>query len=95
MDKLAQLELRLRCRNIVRVLCWWDDEQTVPWEYIERSGDGGFTAVTTVVEWRPDYDEMVPISLGTFADIRSAMAALREYASQMGTLRRLRGDYDD
>jgi hypothetical protein len=31
MDKLAQLELRLRCRNIVRVLCWWDDEQTVPW----------------------------------------------------------------
>lgn len=90
MSRLADLELRLLCRRIVCVASWFDDDATVPWDYVERSGDGRFEAFTTQIKTHEDHEEGVPVSLGVYGDVKAAVRAILEYDKHVDALMQLR-----
>jgi hypothetical protein len=91
MSRLEDLKLRLLCRKVVRVLQYLDEEETMPWDYVERHVGGGFEAFVTVMERRDDgVDWYVPLSLGVFDDVNAATHAVREYNKQTRALDSIR-----
>jgi hypothetical protein len=73
-------EWDLFMRRITRVVQHFDEEREIPWEWVERSGDGRFVAVTCVLidgtEGEPDTAR--EYSLGIFDSEDAAVGALRD-----------------
>jgi hypothetical protein len=66
-------EVDLFKRRIVAVVSYFDEEHEVPWKYVQRTGDGRFEAIATVITG----NTCSPCSAGIFADHTDAVKALR------------------
>ena len=69
-------------RRIVVVLDYFDDENEIPWDYIQRSGDGKFEAIAShLIDDLYDQSRCVcrEHSVGIFDTAKEAVKALRTY----------------
>jgi hypothetical protein len=78
MTRLEQLEFRMLTRRIAAVVEYFDDEGT-PWSYVQRTGDGRFEAITTLVQG----DEACELSLGFFTDCAAARATVCKHVREV------------
>ena len=74
-------EIDLFKRRIVEVLTYFDEGHELPWDYVQRTGDGRFEAITTLLvasaEGVPDHCSLC--SIGIFTDRDDAVKALRQH----------------
>lgn len=69
-------------RRIVCVLDYFDDENEIPWDYIQRSGEGKFEAIAShLLDDLYDQSRCVcrERSVGIFDTVEAAVKALRAY----------------
>jgi len=76
---------RMFRRRLVFIEDWFDDEHELPWNWVQRSGDGRFEAIACHLV----NDAMVETSLGVFDSAKAAVVALREYIGAEDALVRL------
>jgi hypothetical protein len=84
---MASLEIQMLKRRIIRVIDYFDETDEVPWNYIERSGDGRFEAFVTVIV---NNNPCRALSLGIFDDCEAAVRAVRSYLCYSDVLERMR-----
>lgn len=66
--------------NIVTVLCWFDDEQTMPASYVLKWSDGFEAFVHEMKKHEDDGQEWAdPISLGRYATRSEAASAIHNW----------------
>jgi hypothetical protein len=84
--------LRMFKRRLVYVEDWFDDQYEVPWNWVQRSGDGRFEAIAChLVD-----DAMVETLVGVFDNATAAAKALHAYIRTETALMRLNyGDHEN
>lgn len=76
---------RFFMRRVVFVEDWFDDDHELPWNFIQRTGDGRFEAIASHI-----VDEaMEETSLGIFDEASEALKVLRNYVRTELALMRL------
>jgi hypothetical protein len=77
-------EINLFKRRIVAVVSYFDEEGELPWDYVQRTGDGRFEAITTLLvasaDGVPDHCSLH--SVGIFAGRDDAVKALQQHRHQ-------------
>jgi hypothetical protein len=68
-------EIDLLMRRIVEVLDYFDEEREIPWNYVQRAGDGRFEAIATCLL----NNEAREHSVGVFATRDHAAEALQQH----------------
>jgi hypothetical protein len=72
-------EINLFKRRIVEVVSYFDEDCELPWDYVQRTGDGRFEAIATLLvtsaDGTPDHCSLH--SVGIFAEVADAVKALR------------------
>jgi hypothetical protein len=72
-------EIDLFKRRLVAVLSYFDEECDLPWDYVQRTGDGRFEAIATLVVTGTDGDDCSLHSVGIFAARDDAVRALQQH----------------
>ena len=82
---MNEKELKLWMRSICYVVDYFDEERTIPWNYVRRTADGRFEAFAThLVEGIGGVDnEARERSIGVFGSCDLATKALREYTRRV------------
>lgn len=76
----SKKEIRLLQCRIVDVISYFDDEGEIPWDFIERNGDGRFKAIATHIRPRPgDIDIACEHVLGVYGELKVARDILHEH----------------
>src|SRR5262249_50139262 len=88
MSNPTSLELRLMTRNVVCVESYWDEEHEIPWNFVQRSGDGRFDATVTIINETEKTCEQ--LSLGVFDKLDDARTAVHNYLRCAEELRAMR-----
>jgi hypothetical protein len=74
-------EINLFKRRIVEVVSYFDEDCELPWDYVQRTGDGRFEAIATLLvtsaDGTPDHCSLH--SVGIFAERGEAVKALRQH----------------
>ena len=79
-------EIDLIKRRIVRVLDYFDEECDIPWNYIQRAGDGRYEAIATILldSLRADEPGIArDHSVGIFDRLDEAIERLRQFLKQV------------
>jgi len=76
-------EIDLFKRRIVAVLTYFDEECDLPWDYVQRTGDGRFEAMVTVLMDGPYGEHWAPRSVGIFTTRDDAMKALQQHPDRV------------
>jgi hypothetical protein len=71
-------EIDLFKRRIVEVLTYFDEECELPWDYVQRTGDGRFEAIATHIVTGDNGDDCSLHSVGIFTTRADAVNALRQ-----------------